>query len=370
MATHNALIFHERGRPLALETVPRPVPKAGSAVVRILAANIVPYMNEVLDGTRPYPLSLPMTPGNSAIGRVFEVGPDAVSLTPGQLVFCDATIRARDSPSTAILHGLHGGSPAARKLMDGEWRDASYAEYASFPLENLFPLNEDVLVRSMGYSFAELALMSVFLVPFGGLSEVDVRPGEVVVIAPATGRFGGAAVGMALAMGATVVAAGRNTDALAALRSIHAACGQRLRTVTVTSDLARNSELFREAAGGEGADAYLDFSPPAVTSSALLAAGVGALRPFGRCIIMGGYGGNIEVPYIEVMLKSLRLQGRFMYSREHVERLVKMVEAGVLPLGEKAGVSQTEEFGLAAAEDALKVAAERSGWGGHVVFTP
>ncbi|KAJ5633223.1 hypothetical protein N7490_009562 [Penicillium lividum] len=275
MATHKALVLHARDKPLVLETLPRPVPKAGEAVVQILAADIVPYMREVLDGSRPYPLSLPMTPGNTAIGRVFEVGPDAVRLTPGQMVLCDITIRARDDPSVTILYGIHGGGyPAAQKLMDGEWRNATYAEYARFPLENLYPLNEDLLLGKLRYNISDLCSLPVFLVPFGGLSEVDVKPGEVVIVAPATGRYGGAAVAVGLAMGATVVAAGRNIAALQALETIHASTG-RLRTVIITEDTARNTELYKAAAGNlNGADVYIDFCPPAVMNSSLLSSGL------------------------------------------------------------------------------------------------
>ncbi|KAJ6115265.1 hypothetical protein N7486_001043 [Penicillium sp. IBT 16267x] len=247
MATHKALVLHSRDQPLALQTVPRPAAKAGEAVVQILVADIVPYMAEVLNGFLPYPLALPMTPGNSAIGRVFEVGPDAVSLTPGQLVLCDITIRPRDDPSVTILYGIHGGGyPAAMKLMDGEWRNATYAEYTCFPLENLYPLNENLLLGKMGYTISDLCFLPVFLVPFGGLSEVDVKPGEVVIVAPATGRYG-------------VVAAGRNTTALQTLETIRASTG-RLRTVVLTEDSARNSEMFKSAAGtANGVDVYINF---------------------------------------------------------------------------------------------------------------
>ncbi|KAL2859468.1 isopropanol dehydrogenase [Aspergillus pseudodeflectus] len=370
MSTHKALVLHARDAPLTLETVPRPTVSTGDAIVRILAADIVPYMNDVLTNKLPYPLSLPMTPGNTAIGRIHEVGPDAVSLTPGQLVFCDITIRARDNPSVSILYGIHGGGyPAAQKLMDGVWRNATYAEYARFPLENLYPLDEDVLLGRLGYTINNLCLMPVGLVPFGGLSEVDVKPGEVVIIAPATGRYGGAAVAVALAMGATVIAAGRNGSALETLQRIHGTA--RLRTVQLTDDAAANTEAFRVAAGkADGADVYLDLSPPAVQGSSLLASGIRALRPFGRCIVMGGHLGNIEFPYLEIMLKSIRIQGRFMYDRKHVLQMIQMVESGLLPLGEKCGVTHTEEFGLEGIEDALEAAAKLSGWGGHVVLKP
>lgn len=370
MSTHKALVLHARDKPLVLEDIPRPTASTGDAVVRILAADIVPYMGEVISNKRPYPLSVPMTPGNTAIGRVHEVGPDSVALTPGQLVFCDITIRARDDPSVSILYGVHGGGyPAAQKLMDGVWRNATYAEYTRFPLENLYPLNEEVLFEKLGYSINDLCLMPVCLVPFGGLSEVDVKSGEVVIVAPATGRYGGAAVAVALAMGATVIAAGRNVDALQKLEEIHGTT--RLKTVCVTGDTNADADLFRASAGkGSGADVYLDFSPPAVQGSSLLTSGIRALRAFGRCILMGGNSGNIDFPYLEIMFKSIRIQGRFMYERRHVLQLIQMIESGLLPLGKKSGVTKTEEFGLGEIQDALEAAGKLSGWGGHVVLKP
>ncbi|KIM99985.1 hypothetical protein OIDMADRAFT_126171 [Oidiodendron maius Zn] len=373
MATHKALILHSVDKPLVLETTPRPVAKAGEAVVRILAADIVPYMSQILDGSRLHipPLILPMTPGNAAIGRVFETGPDAVKLSPGQLVFCDITVRGRDNPDVALLYGIHGdGSPAAQKLLDGEWRNSTYAEYTKFPLENLYPLNEDVLINKMGYTFSDLCLMSVCLVPFGGLSDVDVKPGEVVIVAPATGRYGGAAVATALAMGAIVVAAGRNKCALDALSKTHASTG-RLRTVTVTSDVSDNTAAFKNAANRPGgADVYIDFSPPAIDDSVLLTSAMGALRHFGRCVIMGGRNGNIDVPYLPIMLKSLRLQGRFMYSRQHVLQLIQMLESGLLQVGEGIGVKHTESYGLESIGEALQDAGKWSGWGNQTVLKP
>ncbi|KAJ5934448.1 hypothetical protein N7466_003995 [Penicillium verhagenii] len=370
MSTHRALVLHSREKPLVLETLPRPIASAGDAIVRILAVDIVPYMGEVISNKRPYPLSLPLTPGNTAIGRIHEVGPDSVALTPGQLVFCEITIRARDNPAVSILYGIHGGGyPAAQKLMDGVWRNATYAEYTRFPLENLYPLNEDLLLTKLGYSVNDLCLMPTSLVSFGGLSEVDVRPGEVVIVAPATGRYGGAAVSVAFAMGATVVAAGRNMATLAKLKEVH--CTDRLIIVQLTGDEAADADLFREAAGRpDGADVYLDLSPPAVQGSLLLSSGIKALRPFGRCVLMGGNSGNIDIPYLDIMFKSIRIQGRFMYDRRHVLQMIEMIESGLLPLGHKSGITHTEEFGLEEIQGALEAAGNLSGWGGHVVLKP
>jgi hypothetical protein len=36
------------------------------------------------------------------------------------------------------------------KLMEGEWRNGSFAEYAKFPMENVFRLDEEILCVKMG----------------------------------------------------------------------------------------------------------------------------------------------------------------------------------------------------------------------------
>lgn len=67
--TYRAVIHSSVDTPLAVQDVPIPIPGSGSAVVRILAVPILAYMSEVLSGRRPHPMSLPLTPGTSAIGR-------------------------------------------------------------------------------------------------------------------------------------------------------------------------------------------------------------------------------------------------------------------------------------------------------------
>jgi D-arabinose 1-dehydrogenase-like Zn-dependent alcohol dehydrogenase len=85
---------------------------------------------------------------------------------------------------------------------------------------------------------------------------------------------------------------------------------------------------------------------------------------------MGGNSGNIDFPYLEIMFKSIRVQGRFMYDRQHVLQIIQMIESGLLPLGQNSGITLTEEFGLQEIEAALEAAGNLSGWGGHVVLKP
>lgn len=328
-------------------------------------------MGEILSGKRPYPLSFPLVPGGSAIARVESVGADSVSLKAGQLVFCDVTIRARDDPDESILFGIFGGfSATAKRLMDGEWRDATWAEYAKVPLENLYVLNESLLCKGLGYKVEELTTLLNCVVPFGGLCEVGVQPGESVIVAPATGYYGGAAVAVALSMGCLVVAAGRNVESLESLAKTFGASG-RIKTVALTGDAGADLGNLKAAAGSlKGADVYIDFSPPAAATSTHLITCLSALRNGGRAVLMGGIHENVSLPYGLIMFNNLRIQGRFMFERKDAERLVKMVECGLLKLGNSIGMERFSKFSLKEWESGIKVAADEKGWGGQALMCP
>lgn len=368
MATQQALVLHSFTSPLSLETRPIPAPTPGSAIIRVLATHILPYQRQVFNAARPVTLILPLVPGNACIGRIEAVGSDAVSLSPGKLVFADIAISARDSPTESILMGLHGGSGSTTRLMDGEWRDSTFAEYAKFPLENLNPLNEELLLGKLGYSISDLIYIPALMVPFGGLASIDLQVGETIIVAPATGRFGGAAVDVAIGMGARVIAAGRNVETLKKMAEVFGGTG-RFESAVMTGDGEIDSKTLMEKASG-GADAYLDFSPGTAAKSSHIVASLGALRRGGRAVFMGGIMGNVEIPYAMVMRNNLRIHGRFMYERRDIPRLIRMVELGMVKLGKNAGISSLGPYGLKDVEDALSVAEENATWGTQVVLTP
>ncbi|KAG8817997.1 hypothetical protein FRC17_011006 [Serendipita sp. 399] len=373
--THKALVLSSFKTPLDLSVQSIPTPRAtpGSAIVRVLSTHVFSYGKNVYSGKVPYPMCLPLTPGAGAVCRIASVGPDAVSLKEGDLVLVDINVRARDDPSVNILQGLFAMGPA-EKLMDGEWRHGSYAEYLKAPLENIFPLDEEVLTKQLGYTVHDLLFITTLMVPFGGLSDIDVKPGETVIVAPSTGSFGGAvsAVSVALAMGAKVVAAGRNESQLKAMENLLGGVyGQRITTVKLVGDVETDAEALTKATPrGQGAHAYIDFSPLAAAKSTHIKSCLMALKPYGRAAFMGGIREDVSIPYALIMLKSIRIQGRFMYERDSVIKLVGMVEANLVKLGKEAGVDVVGIYRLQDAETALNMAESNGGFGKEVVFAP
>ena len=366
--THRALVFHSTSEPLKLEVRRTPRPTPGSAIVRILIANVISYMGEIYDGTRRYPFPSPLVTGTSAIGRIAAIGSDATTLKPGNLVLVDSTIRGRDDPACVFLFGItEGFTEGSRKLMHGEWRDATYAEYSKVPLENCIPMNEQRLLGKiehggLGYTLGDLAMIPQMLVPYGGLVDIDLKVGETVIVAPATGAFGGAAVLVALAMGARVIAMGRNVEALKRL----AGRSDRVETVPMTADMQADLETLQTFGT---IDAFFDISPPAAAHSTHFKSCILSLRQSGRVSLMGGPREDVPFPHHAITHRNLTLKGKWMYERADVFVLLKMVELGTLRLGEQAGL-YGKQFALDSWKDAFAYAAANGAVGTQALIAP
>ncbi|KAE8843310.1 hypothetical protein HRS9139_02607 [Pyrenophora teres f. teres] len=340
--TMKALLQEKKNGPLTLKETPTPIPGPGSIVVKDLANLLQHQTRGILSGEAGFTYPVPMTPGGRAIGRVTATGPDTTSLSEGQLVLLEPFIRARDDPDTWIFWGaLEGTSEGSKKLFAENWRYATFAEYVKAPLEVTWALDEKRLCGELGYTVPELVQLAVDVVPYSGLNGIGLKAGERLVVTPATGLFSGAAVGVAVAMGATVLVTGRNEKALKKLVDAHP---KLVSSVTRTNDVDTDVENLQRYGP---VDAFLELTPKGAEGSTHVRAAFGALKQYGRACLMGYGGGamkDVEIPTVELMFKSITVHGHAMYWGQDVKEVIKMAEAGVLKLGKERGFDKVTEF--------------------------
>ncbi|KAI1105117.1 putative quinone oxidoreductase [Jackrogersella minutella] len=352
-AHHRALVLDTIEDGFHVKTIPTPQPGLGNAIIHIAAAGVISYHREVYNGGRGYNFAKPIVGGVSAIGRVAALGPDSTALSPGQLVYVDCVVRSRDDPDDRFVCAIHEGlTPGSRKLS----RDV-------VPLENCFVLDEQRLCGGLGHEVADLLYLGYLLVPYGGLRDIRLEPGETVVVSPATGGYGGAGVMTAVSMGARVIAMGRNEKELARLKALvlRGSPDANIETVKMTGDEMADAAALK--AFGT-IDAVLDFTPPHASKSPHVKSAIWALRRGGRVSLMG-WNEAIMVP--PVVGKDITLKGRLMYEREDIVQFIKMFERGLFPKGD--GFVDTKVFRLEDWKEALDEAAEHTGIGKSVVFT-
>lgn len=315
----------------------------------VLATVVPPYAAEVFSGARRYPLEPPVTSGVGAIGRVVTTGPDATRLRPGNLVWCDSTVRSRDDAVRPDIT-LQGWSSAGEGglLLSRYFHDGPFAERMLVPTENAVALGDVDLA-----DVPRWAALGILLVPYGGLLAADLQAGETVLVSGATGNFGSAGVAVALAMGASaVVCPGRNQRPLDDLRSRF---GERIRTVTLTG-VGDADRTAMQAAAPDAIDVVLDLLPPSAGTGPVRAAAM-TVRPYGRVVLMGGVGmlggDDLALPYPWLMRNSVTVRGQWMYPRTANHQLIKMIRGGVLDLAHEA----VTVFPLSAANEAVDYAA-------------
>lgn len=292
---------------------------------------------------------------------------DATFLQPGQLVFTDLWTHSRDDPNDSILAGYIGGN----QKLEAAWEHGTFAEYANVPLERIWLLDESRLCKTLNYSSEDLVHLGTITIAIAGLMDINVLPTDTVIVSPATGTFSGAAVQAALAMGANVVACGRNEETLMQITKTFESSG-RLSTVKLTGDVPKDTASIKAATGNKGADKYIDFIPPQAAGSKHITSCISALRPHGKAVFMGAVFSNPEIPYTVIMRHSITVQGRYMFDRHHAEYAIKLLESGRLTFGDRPNSSmKTHTFKLQDIQKAIDAAATTCrGWGNSVVLKP
>lgn len=366
--TTRSLIVPGFNESLVLEKSSTPTTTApGTALVRVLSTSVRPHNRNGFAGKGFLSFPLPFAPGDTAVARVLSVGPDAVAVKPGQLVFINGFVAARDDPEgTRVLIGLHDGGTKERdaKIFDlykGLWR-----ETATVPIENCLVLDEAILRDQMGYSYSDLNYIQRLAVAYGGIGAANLRTGETVIVAPATGHFSGAVAELAAQLGCRVIALSRSPSKLKPLTSRY----PHITALELTGDSDNDLGAIRALCPG-GADACIDISPPQATASPHhLSVSLESLRPFGRAVFLGAMLG-VGINYMSLMTRNITIKGQFMYARSELVSLIKLIETGVLKLGKDAGHETVGgSFALEDWDKALVVAEEATAWGQQVVFAP
>ena len=348
---HKAWRLHAAGD-LRFDEVATSEPAGDGIVVAIEAAMVLSYTDKVLSGVLSYALpSMPFVPGTNAIARVIAAGPNVGHVKIGDRVFLSPHLRADvpDAGPAQILIGLTrmGDSEATRRLQQ-RWRDGAFTEIAQWPAACATPLNGLDHVTA-----TDLLGLAKLVVPYGGLKRADLRGGQTIIINGASGYFGSGAVMTSLALGAgRVVAVGRNTDALAALRMTF---GERVVPAVVSGNADSDAAIIR-AAAGDAADVALDLLGNA-TSTATTLASLRALKRGGRLVIMGSATVPLEISFRELLANDWEVVGQFMYERGAPGELAALVARGLLDLGK----IKVAAFPLAQLPEAITAASRMHG---------
>jgi zinc-binding alcohol dehydrogenase/oxidoreductase len=245
-----AVIMDAFGGPdvLVPATAPDPVDRPGWVTVRLQASAL--NWHDVLVRRGTYGSPLPHVIGSDGAGVRVDTGEPVVVL-----------------PS--LFWGDREAAPSADWEILGDHRPGTYAELVSVPQECVFP-------RPAGFTLEEAAALPlVGVTTFRALfTRGRLTAGESLLVLGASGGIASVAVQLGGAVGATVVVTSTSEQKIAAARRLGAAHG----VDHGAPDWV--AQARRATPGGAGFDVVLD-------SVGRWRESIAALRPGGRCVVMG-----------------------------------------------------------------------------------
>jgi NADPH:quinone reductase-like Zn-dependent oxidoreductase len=288
---------------LVVTDLPEPVAGPGQAVVRVRACSLNFRDLLVAKGTYGRAVQAPLTPLSDGAGEVLSVGSGVTRVKPGDRV-CGIFMQK-------WLQGGPDDEKAASAM--GGAIDGMLAEKVCLHADGLVAIPEHL-------SFEEAATLPCAAVTAWNALFVSGRlqPGESVLV-QGTGGVSLFALQFAMMAGARVIATSSSEAKLARLREMGADAVVNYKT---TPEWDKPARAFT---GGVGVDHVVE-----VGGAGTLATSLKSVRRGGHVALIGVLTGEGEVDPRPVLVKSIRLQGIYVGSREMFEAMNRAIAASGL----------------------------------------
>lgn len=303
---------------LRVERVPKPVPGAGEALIRITMTTICGTDVHILKGE--YPVRPGLVIGHEPVGVIEELGPGVVGYDVGERVLVGAITPCGQCHACLTGHLSQCGHGSGYEALGG-WRfgntiDGAQAEYLVVPAAqaNLARIPDDVTDEQA------VLLADIASTGFSGAESGAVRLGDAVAVF-AQGPIGLCATAGAKLMGASLIV---GVDMDPARRDIARRMGADV--VLDPGEVDVVAEI-RRLTDGIGVDVAIE----ALGQQATFEAALRVLRPGGTLSSLGVYSGKLEMPYdaFAAGLGDHRIVTTLCPGgKERMERLLKLVQSG------------------------------------------
>ena len=336
MNTMKAVAFRGKGR-LALEERPKPVPRAGEAVIRITTTTICGTDVHIVKGE--YPVRDGLILGHEPVGVIdalgsglepeYHVGQRVIvgAITPcGQCFYC---FNGSHSQCGGPLGGWRFGN-----TIDGAW-----AEYLLVPdaRANLAPIPDDLTDEQV------VLVPDIFSTGLSGAESGDIKVGDAVAVF-AQGPIGlCATLGARLRGAALIIGVDSVPERLEAARRFGA-------NVVINYREQDPVAAIKRLTDGRGADVTIE----ALGRQETFESALRSTRPGGTLSSLGVYSGKLVAPY-EALYAGLGDQ-RIVTTlcpggKERMRRLMQMVAQGRVDLSPLV----THRFALDDVEEAFEL---------------
>jgi len=309
----------EPQKPLVISDIDTPKPKDAEVVVKVKSVGVCHSDLHLWEGgydtgdgfmkVTDRGVKFPVTPGHEIVGTITEIGQSVQGFSVGQDVLVYPWIGCGICPACRV--GNDNLCDAPRSL--GVFQNGGYAEYVLVPhfkfLARIDGLDPD----------AAASLACSGLTAYTAIKKANANSRHNVVIFGA-GGLGLMGVQIARAVTrANIICVDIDDEKLKTAKDLGA-------DSTVNSKDPDAVQKIISLCDGKGADSVIDFvnAPPTVKM------GLAVLRKRGSLVLVGLFGGSIDLSLVTIPLKAITILGAYTGNYNDMLELVGLAKRGVI----------------------------------------
>ena len=251
----------------------------------------------------------PVTPGHEVVGVVEELGDDVTNVSKGEEVLVFPWIGCGDCPACKAENENLCDTPKSM----GVFQDGGYSDYCIIP-------HSKYLAKLDGVdSDSATSLACSGLTAYTAVKKSNQNSPEFLVIVGA-GGLGLMGVQIAKAItSAKIICVDLDDQKLETAKEMGA-------DYIFNSKDPETSQKILALCNDKGADSVVDFvnAPPTVKLS------LAVLRKRGNLVLVGLFGGSIELSLVTIPLKSIIIQGAYTGNYNDMVELLELARKGVI----------------------------------------
>ncbi|MCH8323969.1 MAG: alcohol dehydrogenase catalytic domain-containing protein [Thaumarchaeota archaeon] len=318
----------EPNKPLEVSELETPKPSGNEVIVKVKAAGVCHSDLHLWEGgydmgdgtflkVTDRGVKYPVTPGHEIAGTVSDVGNDVKGVSVGDDVLVYPWIGEGECP--ACKAGNENLCDAPKSI--GLFQDGGYAENVKVP-------HYKYLAKISGLDLdAATSLACSGLTAYNAVKKANANSPEYLVIIGA-GGLGLIAIQLAKAITkAKIICVDMDDKKFETAKKMGADFVVNTNVIgSISTGTGGPVEKIISICNGKGADSVIDFVNAPQTVKTALA----VLRKRGNLVLVGLFGGSINISLVTIPLKSLTIQGAYTGNYNDMVELIDLAKKGVI----------------------------------------
>ncbi len=336
----------EPNKPLEVIELQSPKPTGNEVIVKVKAAGVCHSDLHLWEGgydlgdgsflkVTDRGVKYPITPGHEIVGTVSEIGDSVKGVSVGDQVLVYPWLGCGECPTCKV--GNENLCDTPRSI--GLFQDGGYAENVKVP-------HFKYLAKISGIDLDGAASLACSgLTAYTAVKKANMNSPEFLVI---IGAGGLGLMGIQIAKAITkakVICVDLDDNKLQTAKEMGADFVVNSNVIgSVATGSGNAAQKIISLSNNKGADSVIDF----VNAPQTVKTGLAALRKRGNLVLVGLFGGSLELSLVTIPLKALTIQGAYTGNYNDMVELIDLAKKGII----KPVISQ--RYSLDQVNDALE----------------